>query len=273
LTIYKEYGRKRIMNIIAIDIGNTNIGVGLFLEGEEQFVKSLPGEATAELMELLKSTWEMIPVAKSSKEHKRDGVIVASSVKFEWTEKIRDIVKQTIGEKLLLVNEDIPFPIELSIDEPDKVGIDRVLAASAAYAVVEHAVVVADFGTAVTIDLVDDRGVFCGGVIFPGFEMSANALHNDTVQLPKVTVTKPQWPFGKNTVDAINAGLYYSAVSSLQEIVRRYAETLGTWPQTIITGSGAKLIKDDCEFIDNYVPDLVIKGIALAYQKYIESKE
>ncbi len=71
----------------------------------------------------------------------------------------------------------------------------------------------------------------------------------------------------------LTPGLYYSAVSALQEIVRRYAETLGTWPQTIITGSGAKLIKDDCDFVDNYVPNLVIKGIALAYQKYIESKE
>jgi type III pantothenate kinase len=261
------------MNLIAIDIGNTNIGIGLFLKSEEQFVKSFPGEAIQELTDFLKSTWEMVPVARSSREGKRDGVIVASSVKPEWTELMRNIVKQTTGEKMLLVGKDIPFPIEISIDEPDKVGIDRVLAASAAYAVVEHAVVVADFGTAVTIDLVDDRGVFCGGVIFPGFEMSSNALHNDTAQLPKVTVTKPEWPFGKNTVDAINAGLYYSAISSLQEIVRRYAETLGTWPQTIITGSGAKLIKDDCEFVDNYVPDLVIKGIALAYKKFIESRE
>jgi type III pantothenate kinase len=261
------------MNLIAIDIGNTNIGVGLFLNGEEQFVKSLPGEAKAELIELLKSTWEMVPVAKRSKEGKRDAVLVASSVKPEWTEVVRNIVKQTIGENLLLVGKDIPFPIELSIDEPDKVGTDRILAASAAYAVVEHAVAVADFGTAITIDLVDDRGVFCGGVILPGFEMSANALHNHTAQLPKVTVTKPQWPFGKTTVEAINAGLYYSAISSLQEIVRRYAETLGAWPQTVITGSGAKLIKDDCDFVDNYVPNLVIKGIALAYKKYIETKE
>jgi len=261
------------MNLIAIDIGNTNIAVGLFLKSEEQFVKSIPGEATAELTELLKSTWEMIPVAKRSKEGKRDGVIVASSVKPARTEIVRDIVKQTAGENILLVGKDIPLPIELSITEPDKVGTDRILAASAAFAVVEQAVVIADFGTAVTIDLVDDRGVFCGGVIFPGFEMSANALHNDTAQLPKVTVTKPQWPFGKNTVEAINAGLYYSAVSALQEIVRRYAEVIGSWPQTIITGSGAKLIKDDCEFVDNYVPDLVVKGIALAYQKYIESRE
>jgi type III pantothenate kinase len=261
------------MNLIAIDIGNTNISVGLFLNGDEQFVKTISGEATAELTELLKSTWEMIPVSKSSKEGKRDGVIVASSVKPAWTEHIRYIIKQTIDEILLLVGKDIPYPIELSIEETNKVGADRVLAASAAYAVTEHAVVVADFGTAVTIDLVDDRGVFCGGVIFPGFEMSANALHNHTAQLPKVTVTKPKWPFGKNTTEAINAGLYYSAISSLQEIVRRYAETLGAWPQTIITGSGAKLIKDDCDFVDNYVPNLVIKGIALAYEKFIESRE
>jgi type III pantothenate kinase len=261
------------MNLIAIDIGNTNIAIGLYLKGEEQFVKSLPGEATAELTELLKSAWEMIPVAKSSKEGKRNGVIIASSVKPAWTEVIRDVVKNSLGEKLLLINKDIPYPIELSISEPQSVGADRVMAASAAYAVTEHAVVVADFGTAVTIDLVDDRGVFCGGVIMPGFEMSANALHNDTAQLPRVTVKKPQWPFGKNTVEAINAGLYYSAVSSLQEIVRRYAEVLGTWPQTIITGSGAKLIKDDCDFVDNYVPNLVVKGIVLAYHKYIEKKE
>lgn len=261
------------MNIIAIDIGNTNIAVGLYLKDEEQFVKSLPGDATAELTELLTSTWEMIPVAKSSKEGKRDGVIVASSVKPAWTEVIRDIAKNALGEKLLLISKDIPYPIVLSINEQQSVGTDRVLAASAAYAVTEHAVVVADFGTAVTIDLVDDRGVFCGGVILPGFEMSANALHNHTAQLPKVTVKKPQWPFGKNTTEAINAGLYYSAVSTLQEIVRRYAEVLGTWPQTVITGAGAKLIKDDCEFADNYVPDLVIKGIVLAYRKYIEKKE
>ena len=104
------------MNLIAIDIGNTNIGVGLFLNGEEQFVKSLPGEATTELTELLKSTWEMIPVAKRSKEGKRDGVIVISSVKPDWTKVVRDIAKQTLDENILLVGKDIPFPIEISIE-------------------------------------------------------------------------------------------------------------------------------------------------------------
>jgi type III pantothenate kinase len=131
---------------------------------------------------------------------------------------------------------------------------------------------VADLGTAVTIDLVDEHGVFQGGVICPGFEISAQALKDHTALLPRVQIHRPSGPYGKNTGDAINAGLYYSIIGALEEIVRRYAEEIGRWPQTIITGSGADLIKDDCPFVDNYVPHLVVKGIVLAYMKYIEEK-
>jgi type III pantothenate kinase len=159
------------------------------------------------------------------------------------------------------------------IDEPDKVGTDRVVSAAAAYAVAQDTVVVADFGTAVTIDLVDANGIFKGGVICPGFEISAKALKENTAQLPNIKVTRPKAPYGKNTADAINCGLYYSIVGALQEVIRRYAEEIGKWPQTVITGAGAKVIAGDCDFIDNYVPNLVLKGIVLAYQKYIEEKD
>jgi len=260
------------MNLIAVDIGNTNITIGLFLKDKEELTKSVPGQSRTKLTQLLKSAWDKIPIAKSSKEKKRDGVIVVSSVKPAWTTVVRQIVKETLGEKILLIGKDIPFPMDLSVKEPSKVGTDRVLSASAAYAVVESAVVVADFGTAFTIDLVDDRGMFCGGVICPGLESSAQALKESAAQLPKVKVTRPKTPFGETTEQAINCGLYYSAVATLQEVIRRYAEKIGTWPQTVLTGSAAKLIKDDCDFIDSYVPNLVIKGIALAYRKYIEQK-
>jgi type III pantothenate kinase len=260
------------MNIIAIDIGNTNINIGLFLDGEEQFIKSFTGQAREELIDCLVSAWEKTPVAESSKEKKHNGVIVISSVKPIWTDLVTEIVKDNLGEKVRIIGKDVPLPITCWVDEPDKVGTDRVVAAAAAYAVVEDAVVVADLGTAVTIDLVDQNGVFLGGVIFPGFEISAKALNENTAQLPRITVTRPEVPFGKNTAEAINCGLYYSIIGALEEIIRRYAEKIGRWPQTVITGSGAKLIKDDCEFIDNYVPNLVVKGIVLAYQKYIEGE-
>jgi len=260
------------MNIIAVDIGNTNITIGLFLEGAEHFVKSIPGRCRPELTKCLKSAWEKIPLAESSKEKKHDGVIVVCSVKPAWTRLIEQIAKKNLGEKIFVIGKDVPLPITLWVDEPSKVGTDRVVAAAAAYAVAEDTVVIADFGTAVTIDLVDSSGIFQGGVICPGFEISAQALKENTAQLPKVKVTKPNAPYGKTTEQAINCGLYYSAVATLQEVIRRYAEKIGKWPQTIITGSAAELIKDDCEFIDSYVPNLVVKGIVLAYQKYIKEK-
>jgi type III pantothenate kinase len=260
------------MNIIAVDIGNTNITIALYLKDEEQFIKSVSGGSRAKLADCLKTTWDKIPIAKSSKEKKRDGVIVVSSVKPEWTKLIQQIVRDVLDEKIYVIGKDVPLPMTLWVNEPDKVGTDRIVAAAAAYAVVEDAVAVADFGTAVTIDLVDEHGVFQGGVIFPGIEISADALKKNTAQLPKVKIKKPKEPYGKNTTEAINAGLYYSAIATLQEVIRRYAEKIGKWPHTVLTGSAAELIKDDCGFIDSYVPNLVVKGIVLAYRKYIDEK-
>jgi type III pantothenate kinase len=261
------------MNIIAVDIGNTNITIGLYLKNEEQFIKSIPGRSRKELTNCLKSVWQKVPIVKSSKEKKRNGIIVVSSVKPAWTKLIEQIVKDNLGEKIFIIGKDIPLPMTLWVDEPDKVGTDRVVAAAAAYAVVEDAVAVADFGTAVTIDLVDEKGIFLGGVIFPGFEISAKALNENTAQLPKIKIARPTAPYGKNTTEAVNCGLYYSAVATLQEVIRRYAEKIGKWPHTVLTGSAAETIKDDCEFIDSYVPNLVVKGIVLAYRKYAKEKE
>ena len=101
------------MNIIAIDIGNTNINIGLFLDGEEQFIKSFTGQAREELTDCLVSAWQKIPIAESSKEKKHDGVIVISSVKPAWTELITEIVKETLGEKVHIIGKDIPLPMYL----------------------------------------------------------------------------------------------------------------------------------------------------------------
>jgi type III pantothenate kinase len=261
------------MNLIAIDIGNTNIKIGLFLQSQIETVQTIPAENEKAISETLNELWQKIITVTKPSDNIPDVDIVASSVKPDTTEKIKQLVMENLDQKLLIIPDDIPLPINLSVGNPEKTGTDRVLSACAGYAVVEKAVVVADFGTAVTIDIVDDRGVFLGGTIIPGFEISANALHEQTAQLPAVKVHKPKLPWGKNTEQAINAGLYYSAIGALQEIIRRYAEKIGTWPRTVITGSNAKIIKQDCQFIDSYVPNLVVKGIALAYRKYINQQK
>jgi len=260
------------MNIIAVDIGNTNIHIGLFVQDQERPIESVPGRSRAKLTNRLRSAWQEIPIVEGSTEEKRDGVIVVSSVKPLWTELVRQIAADELDEEIHVIGQDIPLPMTLGVDEPEKVGTDRVVSAAAAWAVTEDAVVVADFGTAVTIDLVDGSGVFLGGVICPGFEISAKSLKENTAQLPKAKITKPKAPYGKNTAEAINCGLYYSAVGTLEEVIRRYAEKIGKWPRTVITGSAARAIKDDCNFIDSYVPSLVIKGIVLAHKKHLAEK-
>jgi type III pantothenate kinase len=261
------------MNLIALDIGNTSIGIGFFLNDREELLQSIPNTDLTKLTQILESSWSRIPVVAASKEKKRDGIIAVSSVNPKVADAIADIVRLKLGERMYFVGKDIPLKISIAIDEPSKVGTDRLIAAAAAYAVVEEAVVVADFGTAITIDLVDENGTFLGGVIAPGFDLSAKALNTGTAQLPKIDVTRPEAPFGKNTRDAINCGIYWGAIAMLQEVTRRYAEHLGKWPRTVVTGSGSQLIKEDCDFVDTFVPNLVIRGIALAYREYIASKK
>lgn len=264
------------MNIIAIDIGNTSITAGLFLDGIEAGIEKTSGSNQQELAAVLKNYWDRVPLVKASKDKtKRDGVIVVASVKPQWTDSVKKMVQEQLNEKILEVGlgKDVPLPMELDVEQPEQVGVDRVLAAYAAYSVVEDAVIVADFGTAVTIDIVDDKGVFLGGAILPGFEMSADALNRHTAALPKIDEVKiPEKPFGRNTVEAINNGLYYSAIGAFEIITRFYAEYLGRWPQTIATGRGMEIIKSGCDFVDSLVDDLVVKGIVLAYKKYVGEK-
>ena len=263
------------MNIVAIDIGNSNITVGLFLDDTEKFVEKLNGNDAAALTEVLKRAWNLIPVAKMSREKKRDGVIVLASVKKVWTKQLKEIVKNELNEKVLEIGlgKNIPLPMAMTVDKPAEVGVDRILTAFAAYTVVGDTVAIADFGTAVTIDIVDEEGTFLGGTIIPGFDTSARALKDHTAALPKINkVKKPKSPYGTNTKDAINNGLYFAAVGVLENTLRAYADELGKWPQAVVTGGAMEVIKDDCGFADSFVTDLAVKGIVLAYKKYIEEK-
>jgi type III pantothenate kinase len=260
------------MNIIAIDIGNSTITIALFVDDNERFIESIDGnddQAKTKIADLLTSSWEEIPFVEHAKVKKRNGVIVVTSVKPEWTDLVEDICKQHLGEKIHIIGKDVPLPIDTAVDDSMAVGTDRLAAAAAAFAVVEDAVVIADFGTAVTIDLVDENGVFMGGIIYPGFEITAAALQQGTVALPKVKVTRPKGSYGANTEEAINCGIYYAAIGLLETVTRRYAEEIGKWPQTIVTGGAANVLKGDLDFVDSWVPNLAVRGVVIAYKKYL----
>jgi len=263
------------MNLIAVDIGNNNIKIALYLKDEEKLLRIAnenDGDIESQLVDILTECWDRVPLVEGAAEPVKNGVLVASSVKPEWTEKMQEIVKEELSTKLMVIGVDVPLPIETAVDDAMAVGTDRLTAAAAAYAVVEDAVVVADFGTAVTIDLVDEDGVFVGGTIAPGFNLSLEAMHAGTAKLPQVTMQKPQQVYGANTEEAMRAGVYWSAVGLLETVCRKYAEQIGKWPQVILTGGAAGMIKDDCDFVDSWVSNLALRGIIIAYKKYLFEK-
>ncbi|MBC8379847.1 MAG: type III pantothenate kinase [Planctomycetes bacterium] len=263
------------MNLIAIDIGNTKIKVAFFLDDEEKLIKSVSGgdaDAKSQLTDILAECWDRVPLLESAVEPVKNCIVVACSVKPEWTEWVRELVQDELDSKMLVIGKEVPLPIETATDDALKVGTDRLVNAAAAFAVVEDAVIVADFGTAVTIDLVDENGVFMGGTISPGFDLSLAAMNSGTAQLPKVTMQKPQQVYGTNTEEAMRAGAYWSAVGLLETVCRKYAEQLCKWPQVVLTGGAAAVIKDDCDFVDSWVSNLAVRGIMIAYKKYLFEK-
>ena len=131
---------------------------------------------------------------------------------------------------------------------------------------------VADFGSAITIDCVNADGVFQGGAILPGLQMGARALASQTAQLPQVELAEPHWVFGQDTAQAIISGLVRGARGALRELVETYATEMGAWPAVILTGGDARLICPDLnesELAQAIVDDLVLRGAAIAYYKFM----
>jgi type III pantothenate kinase len=192
---------------------------------------------------------------------------VAGSVGPETLKRVTALVEQLTGQELLVVRDQIDLPIPVEVDNPETVGVDRVCAAAAAHAQLGRACVVADFGTAITVDCVSDDGVFMGGAILPGLRLSALSLEEHTAALPLVDVVEPTHVWGRDTREAISNGIFYGALGALREIVERYATAMNKWPDLVLTGGAAELIAKHADFVDHVVPDLTLRGIALAYYR------
>jgi type III pantothenate kinase len=199
--------------------------------------------------------------------------VVASSVNAPLLARVEQMVGEVLDQNVLLVGRDVPLSMKLAVENPETLGSDRVLSAQAAYAVVGNAVVVASFGTATTIDLVNEHGIFLGGAILPGLATAAASLHEHTAALPEAPLQVPEGDYGTSTIGAIQHGIYYGAIGALREIVERYATQLGRWPQLVVTGGFGRLIAQHCDFLDSLVPDLCLNGLFLAYRHHREAME
>lgn len=250
-----------IAGVLACDVGNTSLRFAHVRGEDVSPVRALRLADTADLETELRALWDSIPAPRK---------VAASSVNPKGLAILERAVGHATGQPVLVVGRDLPLPIETDLGEPGKIGTDRLCAAVAAYDRLGAACVVADFGTAITIDCVSNEGVFLGGAIMPGLGMGAASLHAYTAALPRVEPVAPDWVYGKDTRQAIVGGLVFGGRGALRELVESYATALGQWPVVILTGGDARLICGDpnqSELVQAVVPDLVLRGVAMAYYK------
>ena len=153
-------------------------------------------------------------------------------------------------------------------ENPRQIGADRIVDAAAAYELYGGPVLVLDFGTATTYDLVDKNGAFVSGVTAPGIRISAKALWEDAAKLPEIEIRKPESILAKETISSMQAGLVYGQIGQTEYIINQIIKETGyTDVVTVATGGLGKIIFDETDTIQIYDPDLTLHGLRLIYNK------
>ncbi len=248
-------------NLLIIEIGNSHVSVATSIAAEVRTHLRFSPDRLDDVAGAAQQSWQALP-----DDHVKSTAVC--SVVPSLLDAVRNSLVDRLDAPLRVIGDDLHRPLSLAVEAPEKVGIDRVCSAAAAYDVIRKACVVAGFGTAITVDCVNDEGVFMGGAILPGLQLQAQSLHEGTATLPCVAADAADTPFGTTTEQAIRAGIVYGVVGALREITERFAGELKAWPQLVATGGQAELIRGYCDFIDSVVPDLCIRGIALAHRRH-----
>ena len=250
--------------LLAIDVGNTNIVLGVF-EGEK-----------------LKATWRLgTDIHKLEDEY---AIMISNLLSFRelsFTDIDHAIILSSVPPLVavfealcqryfqvspMILGPGIKTGVRISIDNPREVGADRVANAAAAHKLYSGPLIVIDLGTATTFDAVSKEGDYLGGAIAPGIGISAEALFEHAAKLPRVELVRPKQAIGKNTVAAMQSGLVFGYVGLIEGLVQRIRRELGGEAKVIATGGLANVIASETDAVDVLEPDLTLVGMRLIYE-------
>ena len=251
--------------LFAIDVGNTNITVGLF-DGKtlvKQFRMITQTSRTSDEYGVFLRQWLDI----NAKEAKIESVVISSVVPNIMHSLTSSIIKY-FDVKPLIVAPGIKTGIRIAIPNPKELGADRLVDAVAAYEMYGGPAIVVDFGTATTHDLVLADGTFAAGVTSPGIRLAANALWRGTAKLPEVEIKKVDTVLGTDTVSSMQAGIYYGYVGQTEYIINKMKKESGLDDiKVVATGGLGKLISEATDSIDIYDPELTLHGLRIIHDK------
>ena len=247
--------------LLAIDVGNTNIVFAIFDDGGNiagQWRLSTIPEITADEL----SDWLDRELASVEIEKNKISAAIISTVVPVMLGELKNLCQLYIGKDPMVVGEaGVNLGIDVLVDKPDEVGADRLVNAASVAANYNAPLIVVDFGTATTFDVIDENGNYAGGVIAPGINLSLEALHMATAKLPRVEVAKPANVIGKATKPAMQSGIYWGYVSIIEGIVKRIKDELGLEMDVIATGGLASLFSEGTDVITSVDSDLTINGL------------
>ena len=251
--------------ILAVDIGNSQIVLG-FMEGQE--ILKTARMAT----DITRTSDEYIVAIKQIMEFDHvdylafEGVII-SSVVTPLTEIMREALRVLTGHTPIVVGAGIKTGMNIAIDNPAELGSDMVVTGVAAVADYRLPAIVVDMGTATTIEVIDANANFLGGAIIPGIRLSLEALSSGTSKLPNVPIQVPDRCIGTNTVTCMQSGSIFGAAALIDGMVDRMEEELGEPATVIATGGLASLVVPYCRREIIYDKDLLLRGLAIIFQK------
>lgn len=255
--------------ILAIDIGNTHTVMGVF-EGS-RLLFDWRVTSTLQQTEDEVGTNVRLFLQDAGVEPKRITGIAIASVVPNLTDIFGTMARKYFKVDPVIVSSDLALGIEILYDDPKAVGADRLCNAVAGFAKYGGPLIVIDFGTATTYDVVGAKGDYLGGVIAPGIETSAADLHRRAAKLPKIELHFPVATIGTNTTGSMQAGILFGALDAMEGMVRRLQAELVKQEQQegqlIATGGFSKFICDHSPLPLHWEPSLVLDGVRLIYEK------
>jgi type III pantothenate kinase len=251
--------------LLVIDVGNSNIVLGVY--DNETLVNdwriSTDKSKTADEYGIL--VHDLFRLA-SLELRRVDGIIISSVVP-PLTGVLEKLSQQYFGFKPYVVGPGIKTGMSINYDNPREVGADRIVNAVAGFEKYHTSLIIVDFGTATTFDYVNRKGEYCGGAIAPGLMISMEALFEKASKLPRVEIVKPPSIMAKNTVNSMQAGIFYGYVGLVDEIVNRMKIESRDTPGVIATGGLAGLIAPESRTIEHVEEYLTLEGLRILYQR------
>jgi type III pantothenate kinase len=256
--------------LLTIDVGNTNITLGAYLDDELQFVSRLATDRERTRDQYAIELHNLFELHKINTEAFEGAVI--SSVMPELNSEISRAVSLIINKKPLMLAPGIKTGVNILTDNPAQVGADLIAGAVGAVNLYPLPCIIADLGTATKVSIIDENGSFLGCTIAPGVAISLEALSSRTSQLPRISFDSPSHSIGKNTIESMQAGVVFGTAAMIDGICDKMEQELGRKVKTFIaTGGLSKDIVKNCRHEMIYNRELLLYGLKIIYKKNLKA--